>query len=70
MKTSKNKERKEINNMASKNASTKVKVPEMKLVMSCDCEKCTDKCDRGIEYLKRMEIKKCGTGCPCKKTKI
>lgn len=39
------------------------------LVLSSECEKCTEKCDRGIKYLESLKNGKSGNGCVCVKLK-
>lgn len=39
----------------------------IKTVISDDCEKCINKCENGIAYLKRFKIKHEGNGVICKR---
>lgn len=39
----------------------------VKIVLSEDCEKCINKCPKGISYLKRFAIKHEGYGVVCEK---
>lgn len=50
------------NNPDKRNTSVKGKI-----VLSDDCEKCTQKCGKGESYLKSFTVKKQGNGVWCKK---
>lgn len=39
------------------------------LKLSTDCEKCTDKCEKGLRYLDKMSKKRFGRGVKCPKNK-
>ena len=40
-------------------------VSKGKWVLSSDCEVCKEKCERGLNYLKKFAIKKEGNGVMC-----
>jgi hypothetical protein len=54
--------KKSKNNPDTRNAQVKGR-----MVMSDDCEKCTEKCGKGREYLQRMALKHQGNGVFCRK---
>jgi hypothetical protein len=53
----------------SKNNPNNRKEVKSKIVTSTTCEECTDKCIKGIEYLKLFAVRKEGRGVCCTKIK-
>lgn len=49
----------------SKNNPDGRNISKGKFVVSSDCEVCTQKCERGLNYLKKFAIKKEGNGVMC-----